>query len=257
MSGWVLAAAIVVAVAAAVRSTWSPCGLSMLSTITPFTERARGHRFGVTASWFVAGAVVGGATLGAVGAGLAWLVGATGLSPGGTLVVAAGLALAAGAVDAGAFGVRPPFFKRQVNDDWLRQYRPWVYGAGFGWQIGVGLATYIMTAGVVLTLALAALTTAPAAAFVIGAGFGLLRGLAVFAGTRATDPTALRALHARFDRLEAPVRIAVAVVQLVVAVVLGFVVAPVAGLTALVLAGAVAGLARPRRSAVVGLAAEG
>ena len=52
--------------AAAVRSTWSPCGQSMLSQITPFTERARHHRFGVTAGWFVVGSVVGGATLGVI-----------------------------------------------------------------------------------------------------------------------------------------------------------------------------------------------
>ena len=57
--------AAVVAVAAAVRSTWSPCGQSMLSTITPLAERTRGHRFGVTATWFVVGATVGGVTLGA------------------------------------------------------------------------------------------------------------------------------------------------------------------------------------------------
>ena len=43
----------VVAVAAAVRSTWSPCGLSMLSTITPFGERAKGHSYRATAAWFV------------------------------------------------------------------------------------------------------------------------------------------------------------------------------------------------------------
>ncbi len=34
-----------VAVAAAVRSTWSPCGLSMLSTITPMSEQAKDHSY--------------------------------------------------------------------------------------------------------------------------------------------------------------------------------------------------------------------
>ena len=52
--------AAVVPVAAAVRSTWSPCGLSMLSTITPMGERGRGHRYRATAAWFVVGAVLGG-----------------------------------------------------------------------------------------------------------------------------------------------------------------------------------------------------
>ena len=51
-----------VAVATAVRSTWSPCGQSMLSTMTPIAERARDHRFWVTAAWFMVGATVGGLT---------------------------------------------------------------------------------------------------------------------------------------------------------------------------------------------------
>ena len=55
---------LLIALSAAVRSTWSPCGRSMLSTITPIGERARGHHFGVTASWFVLGGVLGGLGLG-------------------------------------------------------------------------------------------------------------------------------------------------------------------------------------------------
>ena len=47
--------------AAAARSTWSPCGLSMLSSITPFGEHGRRHRYAVTATWYLVGAVAGGA----------------------------------------------------------------------------------------------------------------------------------------------------------------------------------------------------
>ena len=79
----------VVAVAAATRSTWSPCGVSMLSTVTPLAERGRGHRFGATAGWFVAGALAGGICLGAVGAGLAAAVGALGPPPVAVVVAAA------------------------------------------------------------------------------------------------------------------------------------------------------------------------
>ncbi len=198
--------ALVVAAAAAVRSTWSPCGLSMLSTITPMAERARGHRYGVTATWFVVGAALGGATLG-LGAGLlAAGTSALDLSTTGALGIAAVLAAAAALVDAGTFGRRPPFFRRQVDDAWLARYRAWVYGGGFGWQIGVGLATYIMTAGVVLTVALAVLTGSPAAAFAIALAFGIARGLVVLLGARLRSPQALGALHARLDALEAPVR---------------------------------------------------
>ena len=59
-------AATAIAVVAAAASTWSPCGVSMLSTVTPLAERARGHRYTRTAAWFVAGSIVGGASLGLV-----------------------------------------------------------------------------------------------------------------------------------------------------------------------------------------------
>lgn len=65
--GTVVVLAIVVVVAA-LRSTWSPCGRSMPWTITPLTERGRGHRFAATAGWLVAGAALGGAVLGGIGA---------------------------------------------------------------------------------------------------------------------------------------------------------------------------------------------
>lgn len=235
--------AVVVALAAALRSTWSPCGLSMLSTITPMAERARGHRYSVTASWFVVGAVVGGATLGLGAAGLA--AGVRALDPSDGLVVAAVVALAATAalVDAGAFGRRPPFFRRQVDDAWLSRYRAWVYGIGFGWQIGVGLATYIMTAGVVLAVLLAALTASPATAFAICVAFGLARGLVVLLGAGLRSPAALGTLHERLDALEAPVRWGVVGVQALVAVVVAVGAIGTGGLAGLAIAAAVAALA--------------
>ncbi len=214
-----LVLAVVVAVAAAVRSTWSPCGWSMLSTITPISERSRGHRYGVTATWFVVGAVVGGATLGGLAALGALAVSAAGPSAEVALVVAGALGAVAVAVDTGALGPRPPFFHRQVNDDWLRDFRAWVYGVGFGWQIGAGLTTYIMTAGVVLTVALAALTASPAAALGIGLLFGTIRGLAVLLSSRLTSPTALTGFHQRFGAAEEPVRVAVIAVEAAVSLV--------------------------------------
>src|SRR5262245_26078437 len=161
--------AAVVAVAAAVRSTWSPCGQSMLSTITPLAERTRGHRFGVTASWFVVGATAGGATLG-VGTALLAATASAFLDPTSSAVMAAAFVFAAvaAASDLRVFGRGLPYHCRQVNELWLNRYRAWVYGAGFGWQIGVGVATFIMTAGVYLMIALAVLTASPVAALGIG-----------------------------------------------------------------------------------------
>ncbi len=208
-------AGVVVAVAAAVRSTWSPCGLSMLSTITPFGERSRGHRYGATATWFVAGALLGGATLGAFAAGLAAAVAASGMAghPGWAAGAVAVAAAVTAAVDAGVFGDLIPIWRRQVDDQWLVRYRNWVYGVGFGWQIGVGLATYIMTAAVFLVVVLGALSADPVTAAALGVLFGVGRGLAVLLTAKADSPVRLRALHRRFDQAGPSVRAAVIAVQ--------------------------------------------
>jgi hypothetical protein len=190
--------ALVVAVAAAVRSTWSPCGLSMLSTITPISERAKGHSYRATATWFIVGATAGGATLGAVMCLMAAGVHALPAAPAGLEVVALAAALVAAVSDAGVAGVRLPIHRRQVNERWLDHYRPWVYGAGFGWQIGSGVATYITTAAVYLMIVLGALIGEPAVALLLGTLFGLLRGLAVLLTRNQTSPTLLRAFHRRF-----------------------------------------------------------
>jgi MFS family permease len=200
----ITALGLVVTVVVAVRSTWSPCGLSMLSSITPVAEQGRGHRFRSTARWFVAGAVVGGAMLGGVMAALAVAVRWLDL-PGLAVVSVALVAAATTALsDSGVSGRRLPFHGRQVNERWLDQYRSWVYGAGFGWQIGCGLATYIVTAGVYLMIVLGALSGDPWVALGLGTLFGLVRGMAVFASRKVHDPMTLRALHLRLSRLDLP-----------------------------------------------------
>jgi hypothetical protein len=201
MTTTVTCLALLVAVAAAVRSTWSPCGLSMLSTITPFGERGRGHRFSTTCSWFVLGAVAGGLVLGGLAAVLAAAVHASGATAVAIGVVALAATLVTGVSDSGLAAARIPVHFRQVNERWLDAYRPWVYGAGFGFQIGCGLATYITTSAVYLTVVLAALTGAPARAVVVGATFGLVRGLAVTITRRVRTPSGLLAFHQRFASL--------------------------------------------------------
>jgi hypothetical protein len=116
-------------------------------------------------------------------------------------------------------GVAPPFYKRQVNEYWLSKYRAWVYGTGFGWQIGAGVTTYIMTAAVFVTIAFGALTAGPVAAMAVGMVFGLARGLAVLLTARSRSTADLFALHRGFDALGEPVRRAVILVQFAVAVV--------------------------------------
>lgn len=206
----------VVAVASAIRSTWSPCGQSMLSTVTPLAERSRGHRFSVTATWYVAGSLLGGLTLGALAAVPAALLGTT-IAPSTRLALALAAALAAVAAASDLGVLRLPSHCRQVNELWLNRYRPWVYGLGFGWQIGVGLATFIMTAGIYSMVALAVLTGSPLAALGIGALFGLVRGLAIVPARRITTPEALQRFHRRFDALEPGTRRAMNAVLVLVA----------------------------------------
>lgn len=227
-----------VAAVAAVRGVWSPCGLSMLSSITPMTEAGRGNRFDVTATWFVLGSVVGGLSLGALTAGAAAGVAALDLSTSARLGAAAVLATVTAAVDLGVFGIELPIFKRQVNDAWLRTFRSWVYGAGFGWQIGFGVATYIMTAGVFLTIGIAVLTANPLAALLISVTFGLVRGSAVFIGRSATTPAALGRVHERLDDAAPASRAAALAVQVVAASVLAAMIwHPLAGLALAGIAG--------------------
>jgi hypothetical protein len=193
----------------------------MLSSITPFGERSRGNRYGATAAWFVLGAVAGGLCLGGASAILALCVSGAGLHerPVAVSVIAAAFALAAAAADAGAFGEWFPIIRRQVDDAWLSRYRPWFYGAGFGWQIGVGVATYIMTAAVFLLIVLSALTADPAAAVALGGLFGLARGLTVLLTSRARTPQALRELHSLLDRIGPAVRSTVVGIEIAVAAV--------------------------------------
>lgn len=222
MSLLLVSLAAVVAVAAAMRSTWSPCGLSMLSTITPIGERGRNHRYGVTAAWFVAGAVLGGLTLGAATVPLTVVVASLDLGGESRLVIVALLAVVSIASDLQIGGFRLPSHIRQVNETWLDQYRAWVYGGGFGWQIGVGVATYITTAAVYLLIALMALTASPVAALSLGAAFGLVRGLAVLLGRGLTTPHRMMALHRRLDELLPAAQRAVVAVEVgVLAVAVG------------------------------------
>jgi hypothetical protein len=224
---------LVCAVLAALRSTWSPCGLSMLSTITPFGERGRGHRYWVTSAWFVLGSLVGGLTLGSVCALLA-----VGLGPG-PLLIAAVLCMIGAAVDAGVFGQVLPLIRRQVDDRWLARYRPWFYASGFGWQVGVGLATYLMTAAVVVVAGLAILSGSWLSALLVCGAFGLTRGLTVFLTAFASAPASLRSLHAALENWGPAVRWVVVGVQVAAAILFG----PVLVWAAVLLAAVAAGLA--------------
>jgi hypothetical protein len=195
-----LAVPVVVAVVAAIRSTWSPCGLSMLSTLTPMTERGRGHRYPVTAAWFVVGSLLGSFLLGLPVAAAAWGLGRLPVPGTSWCAIGAAVALVTLAADRHWGGFRLPEHPRQVDETWLVRYRRWLYAAGFGVQIGSGFTTYIMTTAVYLTVGLAVLTAEPLAALSICLLFGLVRGLAVLLTSRVRSTDSLRQVHGWFAR---------------------------------------------------------
>ena len=171
----------------------------MLASITPLGERGRNRRWWRTVVAYVAGSVVAGSLLG----GALALVGSAlpGLSSSLTVALAVGAAACAlgAAADLGLLGLRLPTVRRQVNEDWLPQYRGWVCGAGFGFQLGLGVVTIVTSATVYVAFALAFLSGSGPAGAAIGATFGLVRALPVFAMATATTPERLRRAHRRMQ----------------------------------------------------------
>ena len=177
----------------------------MLASITPLGERSRGFVWWHTAAAFAVGAIgaggAGGALLGALGSLLLD-------RPHAGLV----LAIVAAAVVADLAGLRPPSSRRQVNEDWLGRYRGWVYGVGFGGQLGVGVATIVTTAATYAAVALAFVSGSAGLGALIGGVYGVVRAASLLPGSAVTDPAALMRLHQRFLALRAPARrVAVAV----------------------------------------------
>ena len=167
----------------------------MLTSISPLGERARGNRWWLTAGWLAVGAVLGGAAigvaLGALGQALA-----DSLGDGARLVLLAGTCAVAAAWDIS--GRRLPG-RRQVNEDWLVAYRSWVYGAGFGLQLGAAVATAVNTALVPLFMLAALLAGDMTAGLVIGAAFGAARGATMALSSRVRTTDDLLRLHRRLD----------------------------------------------------------
>jgi hypothetical protein len=169
----------------------------MLTSITPLGERGRHSHWAITVTAFALAAVVGGAALGAL-AGLAGRV----ILPATTsfhlrlAVLAASLAVAA-LLDATRDPAPGP--RRQVNERWLERYRGWVYGLGFGAQLGIGITTVVSSAATYAALVAAFLSRDAAAGVLIVGCFGAVRGLTPLAAARVTDTQELVAFHRRFD----------------------------------------------------------
>lgn len=163
----------------------------MLESITPLGERGRGSRWGVTVAFFVLGSLAAGGLIGGVMAGFGRAASLARTSPASRLSALAVLAGAGFLVDAGRGRLAIPTIHRQVNEQWLFQYRGWYYGIGFGFQLGLGVITIVTTSAVYVALAASLLSARPWTGAIVGAVFGLTRAATVLASAGVNTPERL------------------------------------------------------------------
>lgn len=176
----------------------------MLGSITPLGERGRRQRWWLTATAHAMGSLAGGAAVGAVLGGTGALVSA--VTGGRSLAVALlGVGALVGlAVDARTRSTGLPGLHRQVDETWLTTYRGWVYGGGFGVQLGAAVLTIVPTTTTYVALLAAALTASPAGGALVGASYGLGRAVPLLLTARVRTAAALGALQRRLQRTRRP-----------------------------------------------------
>ena len=179
----------------------------MLSSIHPFGERSRNNSFRSTASAHIIGSTLGGAGLGLASGAIGLAVTAL-LSPSnGVRTVIVVVAAALGTLfEASRTERLLPTRSRQVDENWIQTYRGWVYGGGFGAELGFGISTIITTSLVHVLVVAMILHGSFVAAIAMGSLFGLVRGLTILATARVDSPEALRTFHRRLDDLRTPSR---------------------------------------------------
>jgi hypothetical protein len=176
----------------------------MLASITPLGERGRRSTWEVTITAFALGATAAGA---AVGAGLGLLGAAVGLggSPMHTRVaVVAGALVVAIALDTVPRALPGP--RRQVDERWLDRYRGWVYGLGYGAQLGLGVVTVVSSAATYVAFLAAFLSARPGSGAVILGCFGAVRGLTPLAAAHVRNQRQLLGLHRELGRRRSAAR---------------------------------------------------
>ncbi len=190
----------------------------MLARITPLGERGRRSRWGITVSAFLLGATVAGAAEGALLGWLGTLVLGGGLGSRTTLLLLTGGLLAAVTLEIVLPAVPGP--RRQVNERWLDEFRGWVYGLGFGAQLGLGITTVVTSAATYVAMLVAFLSADPGRGALVLGVFGAIRGMTPLLASRVRGPEQLRAFHRRLERARgavAPASLAALVGMTVVA----------------------------------------
>jgi hypothetical protein len=181
----------------------------MLASINPLGERTRSQRYSVTVVAYILGSTVAGAILG----GVLGFVGTPVARPEVALTAIALLATVGILFDRRRLGVRGPGPRRQVDENWLVTYRGWVYGAGFGVQLGLALVTIVTASATWVAFGCALFSASAPAGVAIGATFGIVRALPILAAARVRDPSTLRRLVRRLERMRPRVAVTTTAVQ--------------------------------------------
>ncbi len=178
----------------------------MLGSITPLGERGRGNRWWLTAASYTVASALGGLLVGAAAGLVGAVLRAAGLelAPAVALLVISGAALAGLVADAGLLGMRLPTLRRQVDERWIGRYRGWVVGAGFGFQLGLGVATIITASATWAALTAAAASQSVPGGALVGLVFGGVRAVPLLVAGRTSTPDAVRRLHLRVAALSRP-----------------------------------------------------
>ena len=170
----------------------------MLSSISPLGERARNSRWWLTTTAYLVGSLAGGLALGGLAGAVGQVVPTAVRTSRWSLGVLAVLCFVGLVLDLRG-GHAVPSWRRQVDERWLTAYRGWVYGLGFGVQLGFGLVTIITSTSTYAVVLLAALSDQVGAGLAIGGTFGVVRAVPslLMAGVQDRDQ-----LHDAFARIE-------------------------------------------------------
>ena len=178
----------------------------MLSSITPLGERGRNMRWSHTVVWYVLGSLMGGVAIGALSASLGLVFRVSDVSGTVRLLAAAVFFTTGWAFDLGVFNRPLPSIQRQVNENWLPRYRGWVYGFGFGVQLGFGLVTITRTSTIYSAIFASLLSGSVLVGVAIGGWFGLLRAAPILLAHGLTTNEQLARFHLRLQSLDGAAR---------------------------------------------------
>ncbi len=172
----------------------------MLASITPLGERGRHSRWGFTIGAFLLGATAAGAGAGS----LLGMLGSVARPPHGrpaVLLVAIAVAVLLDGLPRAVPGPR-----RQVDERWLDRYRGWVYGLGYGGQLGLGVTTVVSSAATYVALLAAFLAGGAVSGAIVLGCFGAVRGLTPLTAAGVRSQRELLEFHRSLARWRAPVR---------------------------------------------------